>query len=140
MYQYFLVGIVRISLDIYDHQISSYTRLFGPVAVVVKVLIASFLYAILVGLGLICLIIPGIIVAIRCSLYLQFLVDKDIGIIESLKESARITKGSFFKLLGIIVIFGALNGLAFLTFGLIYLITCPAFYLTQAYAYRKLLD
>jgi uncharacterized membrane protein len=139
IYRYLVLGLVRVTLDIYDHNVSSYKRLFGPLGVALKAFIASVLYNALVTLGTLCFIIPGIIVAIRCSLYQQFLVDEDVGIIESLKESARITKGSFFKLFGIGVIFWLLNCLMIFTFGLIALITYPAFYLTQAYVYRKLL-
>ena len=137
---YLLLGFVRVTLDIHDHKVSSFNRLFCSIGVGFKAFVTTILYHFLVGLGTLCFIIPGIIVAIRCSLYQQFLVDEDAGIIESLKESARITKGSFFKLFGIGVIFWLLNCLMIFTFGLIALITYPAFYLTQAYVYRKLLD
>ena len=138
LYQYFLVGMVRIGLDVYDHQTSSYKRLFGPIFIVIKKLIASAVYGFLMAVGTFCFIIPGFIVAVRCSLYPQILVDKNCGIIESLKESWRITKGSFFKLFAIQCIFWLFNFLLFFTFGLVYLITVPAYYLTYAYVYRKL--
>ncbi len=137
---YLLLGFVRVTLDIHDHKVGSFKRLFCSIGMGFKAFVTSILYHFLIGLGTLCLIVPGIIIGVRCSLYRQLIVDEDAGIIESLKESARITKGSFFKLFGIGVIFWLLNCLMVFTFGLIALITYPAFYLTQAYVYRKLLD
>lgn len=140
IYRYLILGIVRITLDFYDHQSSSLNRLVGSSSLAFKACVAAILYNLLIFLGLLLLIIPGIIAAIRFGFYQQVLVDKNTGIIDSLKMSAHITKGATLKIFAVNILFALINMSAYFTFGLTYLITMPAVYLAQAYMYRKLLE
>ena len=66
----------------------------------------SFLLNILVGFtiagGVILLVVPGIIFAVRLSLAQYFLVDKNMGVMEAYKASWNATKGQSGKIWGII--------------------------------------
>ncbi len=139
LYRYVTLGMVRICLDFYDHHTSSFNRLFGSFSLALKAFVASLLYNFMIVLGTLLFIIPGIIAAIRFGFYQQVLVDKNVGIIDSLKLSAQITKGSALSVFAVNLIFGLINISAYFTFGITYIITFPALYLAQAYMYRKLL-
>jgi uncharacterized membrane protein len=65
-----------------------------------KVLFGSFLYSILVQIGLLLLVIPGIYFMVKYQYFMYVLIENpDIGIWDSLVESGRITKGARWKLL-----------------------------------------
>ncbi|MEK7510623.1 MAG: DUF975 family protein [Patescibacteria group bacterium] len=84
------------------------------------------------------LIIPALVVSLVFGFALYLVVDKDLGPIDALKESARITKGHrlqiFFLLLAVIGI--NLLGLLALVIGL--LVTIPTTVLAMVHAYRTL--
>ncbi len=100
--------------------------------------LASLLYGAVVFLGLICLIIPGIYLAIRYGFALYLMIDKDMGIKESFHESAKMTKGQIWHIIGfgIASFFAIVLGLLLLVVGLI-----PAYIIVMfanIYVYRKL--
>ena len=140
LFRFLMVGMVRISLDFYDYQKSSLKNVCVSFLITLKAFIACILYNTLVTIGTIFFVIPGIILAIRYGFYQQALVDKNVGILESLKMSARLTKGAKWSIFGLNVIFTLINLCAFLTFGLMYLVSFPALFLARAYVYRKLLS
>jgi uncharacterized membrane protein len=99
---------------------------------------ASILYGLVVAVGLILLIIPGIIWAIRFSQYGYIIIDKGIGPIQALKESWEITRGSEWNLMGFSFLSVLINltGLICLIVGLF--VSVPVTTVAAAYVYRKL--
>lgn len=100
--------------------------------------IVGLLYALIVLIGFLLFIIPGIYFGIKYWFALYIYVDKRTGIIESFKESARITKGVKWQLflLGLIQMLIMLAGTLALLIGLV--IAIPINYLSDVYVYRKL--
>lgn len=103
-------------------------------------ILGSILYGLIVLGGLILLIVPGIIWGLKYSQYAYLIVDKNMGFIEALKESGRITAGSKGKilLLGLSSIGVVLLGALALVVGLLWAI--PTAMIAWAYVYRKLAD
>ena len=99
---------------------------------------ATILYFLMVIVGLIFLIIPGIIVALRFSLFQQAIVEKQLGAIDSLKYSWNLTRENGLSLLGLyfasffIVIAGVLAVLVGLLWAL------PTVWLAGLIAFRFL--
>lgn len=93
-------------LYLHDHKKSSYKAFFAHPRLLPTFTISSFLYIIVVSLGMITLIVPGIIVAIMFIMFGYVIVDKKAGIIESFYKSERITHGAKWRLflMGIIMI------------------------------------
>ncbi|MGQ0569421.1 MAG: DUF975 family protein [Armatimonadota bacterium] len=97
------------------------------------------IYAVFVAVGFVLLIIPGIILAARLSLYGFLMVDKGLGPRAALTRSAELTQGAvwdlfvFGLLLFGIVVLGALA----LFVGLF--VALPTILMASAYVYRKLL-
>lgn len=103
-----------------------------------KHIVASILVSIVVAIGFILLIIPGIYLGIRLQFFTALIVDEDCDIIESIKRSWEITKGVetplfllFFTMIGITIL-----GLILLGIGVF--IAIPVCYTMVIVAYRKL--
>ncbi|MEE9253257.1 MAG: hypothetical protein V3U74_07935 [Thermodesulfobacteriota bacterium] len=121
------MGFIRINLGFVDNRRPKLGELFscfGPL-LLLKYIVASFLYMLIVIAGLILLIVPGIIWAIKFSFYPYFLVDKGLGIIDSLKKSAEITDGVKLDLFVLSVLLGLIILLGALVFPIVLLVAIP---------------
>ena len=95
----------------------------------------AILTALVVVIGLILLIVPGIIFALMFMFGYYFVIDKNLGPIEALKSSKRITKGHLGKLALFALAIAGLNllGVVCLIVGL--LVSMPVSMLAMARAY-----
>jgi len=71
--------------------------MFAGFSVYINAVLVLFLYGLLVGIGLIFLIIPGIFFACKFIFAPYIVVDKHMNVIEALQESWDMTKGHAFK-------------------------------------------
>lgn len=90
---WFRAGLTAIALRAYDHKPLSFSDSVPSLAVGFKCMVASFLYGLGVSVGTALLVLPGIIFALVYSFYQQYIVDEQVGIIESFEKSAQLTKG-----------------------------------------------
>lgn len=99
---------------------------------------ATLLSGIIVVLGLILLIVPGIILMLMFVFVAYAVIDRGLGPIEALKESRRITAGSRWQLLGLVLAVAGINILGILCLLVGLLITIPVTSLALVHAYRTL--
>lgn len=135
-----LVAMGWVAFFIKAHDDISTTRIgdFWHPQYLLKYIGTTILYVIAVFGGFLLLIVPGVIAAIAFMFALYLVVDKGLGPIEALKESARITKGNrlrLFALLGAITLVSLL-GLVALVVGL--LVAIPITSIAFLDAYRRL--
>lgn len=107
--------------------------------VIIALLVSSFLVGIGTVIGIIILIIPGIIFAVRTLLTSYIILDGEEKSIPAIKKSMALTKGyfwSFFRLSACIFILALLS--VFPLFGLGFLILIPISTLALSLIYRKL--
>lgn len=134
------LGAIRLELDAVEGKELKYTTLFSQFDFMklLKFIVASILYGLLVGIGLLLLVVPGVYFALKYQFYPFFIVTKNAGILESGKLSAEATKGLKLQLLGyclvafLIVVAGALA----LFVGL--LVAIPVVSIAYAYVFNKL--
>jgi len=88
------VGMTLFLLKVGRGQELSMGDLFQGGPYFLTALVATILFSLIYGLGLVLLIIPGIILALMLSQFLCLIVDRNVGIIESLQLSAQITQGN----------------------------------------------
>jgi hypothetical protein len=81
------MGFLKIILKIHDEQEAEFSDLFSSFHLFFKYFIASILYGIVVAFGLVLLIVPGIILAIKYVFYDYLIIDKELGPLEALRES-----------------------------------------------------
>lgn len=132
------IGYTKIFLKIHDGEIAKFTDIFQEYKTFWRYLGVSILTPLAIFGGLILLIIPGIIWAVRFSFAPIIVVDTKSGPIVSMKESYAITKGKFWKLLGFWLVIGLVNLAGFLVFGVGLLATIPVSTLATVYVYRIL--
>jgi uncharacterized membrane protein len=134
----FSLGLVKISLKICDGEEPKISDLFSQYRLFFRFLFASIIRNLVTLFGFILLIIPGIIFSIRFNFFDYLIVDKNSRIIESLKKSWEITKGSTWNLFLLFILLGLINVLGFfaLVVGLFWSI--PTAMVAEAFVYRKL--
>ena len=133
------IGSIKISILLSRDQKPAIRELFSNGSLFIKFLLGSICYGLAVIGGFILLVIPGIILMIMLEMYSYFIVDKNMGPIESLKASRILTKGVRWQLFcfGVLLILFNLVGLLCLVIGLLF--TIPATYIASAYVYDQLL-
>ena len=93
------IGLVRITLTLADDGKASLKELYLGSQYLLRYLFASILYGILVIVGFLLLLIPGIYWSLKYGQYRMLIVDKNLGVLDSFKESARITADKKWKIL-----------------------------------------
>jgi len=139
IFKWFLaLGLTFIGLNILRGKDANVGQLFGQSgAKLLKVIGASFLYGLMVGLGFLCFIIPGIYLATRFMFYQTAIVDKDLGVIDSLKYSSALTRDNKWRLIGLTILntLIVIAGFIALFVGLIWAIPVAWLSLLIAYLY-----
>lgn len=132
------LGLIGVALRLYDKKRTEFKNLFDYFNLIIPYLIASIIYGVIVVVGLILLIIPGIIWAIKFRYFSYFMVDKNLGPIDALKASSKITKGVKWQLLFFGIVLGLINivGALLILVGLLF--TIPLSIMAEVYVYRKL--
>jgi uncharacterized membrane protein len=133
------LGMVKISLDFYDHDRSTLKTLFSCWRLIFRDIVATFLYWLMCAVGFALLIIPGFYLLITFGFYQYAIVDENAGVFESFKRSAQITKGNKVNLCGLVLLLAIIRWAALSFFGVTLLIVVPAVALIYAHVYRKLM-
>jgi len=132
------VALINVSLKFVDDKRAVFADLISAYSLFVLYAISSILYWLIVTIGLVFLIIPGIILAIRYQFFGYYIVDKEAGVIDSLRLSWNATRGIAgqlflfdLTLLGIVIL-GAL------ALGVGLLVAIPVAGIALAFTYRRL--
>ena len=99
---------------------------------------ARLIVGLMVVVGLILLIVPGVYFALRYMFVPLLLVDKKMGISEALEKSSKMTEGKLMTLFGVMLVLIGLNVLGALALGVGLLITIPVSSLVPVILYKDL--
>jgi len=132
------IGIINICLKFLDNRKPKYKDLFYYKPIVNYVL-ASIVEGFIVFVGFLLLIIPGIFFALRLQYTCYLVIDKNLGPIEAIKTSWKITRGNAWNLFFFGILLGLINILGALCLLVGLFITVPLSMLATAFVYRKLL-
>lgn len=91
----FKVGLIRISIVFRNGEKPQIRDLYrnNPI-VLMNYLVASCFYILMILVGLILLVVPGIYLILKYQFYDYLIVDRGMGPFEALKESGRMTGGA----------------------------------------------
>ena len=130
------LGLIRVGLNLVSGQAVSVNLLFSGGRFLLRAIGASILYGAMLVVGFLLLIVPGVYLALRYGQYLNAIVDRDMGILESLSYSSTITTNNRLNLflLALLAIAIAIAGLLALCVGLIF--AYPVIGLSWMVAYR----
>ncbi len=134
------LGLINVQLRIYDGLEVNSDHLWAPAGKFWAFLAATVVFVILVVMGTLFFVIPGIIVALLFAFYPYFLVEHRCGPIQALKASAAITSGAMWELFLLFLVLGIIEGLSPLFF-LVGAIPAHVFSkFTITHVYRSLLN
>jgi uncharacterized membrane protein len=123
------------ALDGEEPQFSAYGQQARKIGIY---FVAGLIYGILVFIGTLLLIIPGIYIAIRLQFFQALIVDEDAGIIESLQKSWDITKDQVLPLLLLALVMFVISIFGFILLGVGILVAAPLISLMYCCVFRKL--
>ncbi len=135
------LGYAKVSLMLYDTGRAGVKDIFLPLNTVSNYFRGSFLAFVLIILGLLLLIVPGIVMILNFFFFDLFIVDQSMMVWQSFAASKKLVYGSRLRLAGFIL----LSLFAFLifyiiTFGIGLIFATPLVILARVYVYRKLLE
>jgi hypothetical protein len=96
----FGMGLIKANLTIADGEKPSWSYIYSQFPLLFKYFFGALLYVIVVLLGLILFIVPGLVWGVKYLLFSYAVVDKKFGPIEALEESSRITNGAKWDIAG----------------------------------------
>lgn len=131
------IGAIKYVLELVSTgEKPAFSELFSNYSYFLKFFGAAILYNIIVGVGLVLLILPGIYLGIRLQFFAYLIVDKDMGPIEALKKSWEMTEGKVLDLflLGLVIV--GLNILGFLALLIGMAVTAPITMVVYATVYK----
>ncbi len=133
------IGLIKIAIKLFDNKKCSFVNFFNNFSLFFKYLLGSILYGLIVFIGMLLLIVPGIIWSLKFYFFSYLIVDKNLTPVTALKQSARITEGSKKDLLVFGVLLGLINlaGALCLIVGLF--VTIPTSVVAMTFVYKKLL-
>ncbi|MEI2624894.1 MAG: hypothetical protein V9G23_13960 [Giesbergeria sp.] len=99
---------------------------------------ASFLVAVAVSIGFLLCYIPGIIIAFMTQYFLFFIIDRNLGAVDSIKASWKFVGDNLGPLILIYLVAMLIAFVGALLCGLGLLVAVPVIVLAQAFAYRTL--
>lgn len=132
------IGYTQIQLNILDKKPANIAMLFMPEGLFWRYLATSIVYALITVGGLILLIVPGVIWAIKYQFALPLVVDKKLTLAQAIKKSGEITKGYKVWLFGLSLVLVGVNLLGLLALGVGLLFTVPLSGIAHIWVYRQL--
>lgn len=133
------MGIIRIALKLVDLEKPAYSDLFRGNNLINYVL-TSIITGIIIVVGFILLIIPGIIFAYKLQFAKYLVLDKKLGPIDAIQKSWGLTRGMTWNLFLLSLLLILINILGLIAFLVGLFITVPLTIVAIAFVYRKLLS
>ena len=132
------IGLIKISISVNDGEKADYKDLYIHSKYFWRFLGATIIRGLIILVGLIFLIIPGVYLAIRFRFVDYLILDKDMGIIDAFKESTKMTRGVKWSLLGLEFCFTVIIILGILALLLGIFAAFPIVMIGRAHVYRVL--
>jgi uncharacterized membrane protein len=138
------ISVITITLELADGRtpvMADAWKKYRNWRIFVNYVLASLIAAVIIGIGFLLLILPGIYLALRLQFYRYLVVDKeDIKPWLAIKESWRMTEGHTWSLFLFLLLIIGLNILGVLALGLGLFVSVPVSFIAYASLYRKLLQ
>ncbi len=136
----FSLGYMRNIFQTLDDEEPRFSAYGEQAKNVVIYFLASLIIGLIVFIGCLLFIIPGIYLAIRLQFVLASIVEENTGIIDSLRRSWEITKGQTLPLFFLALTMIGIILLGFILLGVGIFVAVPLVYTMYGYVFRKLND
>ncbi|MFA9261997.1 MAG: DUF975 family protein [Undibacterium sp.] len=133
-------NLLVITIRLFDGEVPKWSDLFVWRRETLSYVGASILYGVIIMLGLIAFVIPGLYFMIKYSFYGFLIADKKVGAFDALKQSGQLTDGVKWLLIGFTLASIGVIFLGILAFGIGIFIAAPVVSLALIFVYRSLYD
>lgn len=129
------LGVIKVFLKLVDGGEKNFNDLWSTVGYLPSYIAAAIMMALVVGVGLVLLVVPGVYIYVRLQFFSILIIDKNLGPIKALKESWRLTTGRALDmfLLSVIIIAITLAGSLLVGVGLIVAVPVTMIFLAKVY-------
>jgi uncharacterized membrane protein len=131
-------GYLKLTLSYYDNKKLPFGDFFTQWKYYARVLGANILLGLIIVVGFLFLLIPGIYFGLKYQFTPMFIIDKNVGIGEAMNLSAKLTKGIKMRLLWFALACLGVMILGAIALGVGILVATPVVWLASVYLYRKL--
>jgi uncharacterized membrane protein len=132
------VGFLQICITLLDGGEPTFADIFRHLALAPKFLAGQVLYLLMVVLGLLLLVVPGVYLGVRYALFGFCMVADKTNLMRSFQQSVILSTGAKTDLLWILVVLFLLNALGASLLGLGLFNTVPLSVLMMTAVYRQL--
>ena len=132
-------GYTYTALNIIRGEQVSFATFFSGFPKILTIAVSFIIAMLIIYVGLLLLIVPGLIIAFGFSQILIMIVDMDYGPFEAIKKSWRMMRGYKFSYFLLILAMAGINLLGALALVVGLLVTIPLSYATMAAFYNRLM-
>jgi len=130
------LGLTRIGLNVVSGKAVAVGMLFGEGGKLLRVIGATLLFGMVVCVGFLLLIVPGVYLALRYGQYMVAIVDRDLGVIDAFAYSSALTTHNRLNLFLLILLAMLITLAGMLACGIGLIFAGPVVWLTHMVAYR----
>ena len=135
-----LIGIMMLGIKRARDEALEIPSIFDYFGMIIPIMLAYVAMTILIVIGFMLLIIPGIYLAISYAFTYTLIVDKGLGIWEAMELSRKTVTEQWFKFFGLSIVCGILVLISALPFGIGLIWTIPMTYTAYGLLYHRLFD
>jgi len=132
------LGFLQICFALYDGREPKFAEAFEHLALGANFLAGQILYLLMVAIGLLFLVVPGVYLGVRYSLFGLCMVAGETNLMRCFRQSAILSSGSMRRLFWIFVVVLLFNALGASLLGLGLFITVPLSALVVTAVFRQL--
>lgn len=134
------MGSIRIALTVVDGNTPAYRQLLSEHRKLFRYIAVNFLVGIIVFVGLLLFIIPGVIWALKYQFATYLIIDRNQSVFQAIHNSGNLTKGHKWQLFLLAIIYFLINILGVLALGIGLVVAMPVVFISITHIYRQLLE
>lgn len=134
----FLLGYLKNIFQALDGEEPQFSAYGQQARKIITYLLTSLLVSVIIMIGAVFLIIPGLYLALRLQYSFTCIVEENTGVIDSIKRSWNITQGHVLELLLLALTMIGISIIGIILFGIGIFVAIPLIYTMYCYSFRKL--
>lgn len=134
----FFAGLNMIGIRRAAGQPFSFNEIFSHFGSIVPLLIAAVLMMVLIYLGMILLLIPGIYLAVAYMLAIPLIVERGLSPWQAMEASRKAITQHWFKVFGLFLLLGLIVSISAIPLGIGLIWTIPLFVMVMGVLYRTI--
>lgn len=132
------LGYIKLAVDIVDNKDPEFKELFSCFSLLLQYLLSLIIYVVIVSVGLVLFVIPGLIWAVQFGFFPFVIVNERLWPLNALRKSSALTEGVKGRLIVFGLVLLGINLLGLLAVGIGIIVTIPLSIIAAAHIFRQL--